>query len=204
MAMKDAKIKYLEHELEEKERARDLLREADRREAERPAGGNDDGRTATLERRVRELEAVVKGLTEELLDLKALVQKMSRAFEREEPPAHMRRAPSSRTPEPAESAPTVLVRPRNADKLSPQAPPVQTGVPLAPASAALSEDMDMIMQPDGTIRPEKRIGKEYIVAPNGYQNKRQDRKSGQDRSERHVDAVIFAEEKEPPRPPRKR
>ena len=74
MAMKDAKIKYLEHELEEKERALDLFRETDRRESERPVAGSDDGRIVPLERRVRELEAMVKGLTEELLDLKALVQ----------------------------------------------------------------------------------------------------------------------------------
>lgn len=204
MAMKDAKIKYLEHELEEKERALDLLREADRREPERPAGGSDDGRIATLERRVRELEAVVKGLTEELLDLKALVQKISRTLEREESPVPARRAPTPRSNEPNEPAPTVLVRPRNADKLSPQAPPVQAGLQSAPAPADSSDEMDLIMQPDGTIRPEKRIGKEYIIASNGFQNKRQDRKSGGERSGRHVDAVIFAEEKEPPRPPKKR
>ncbi len=204
MAMKDAKIKYLEHELEEKERALDLFRETDRRESERPVAGSDDGRIVPLERRVRELEAMVKGLTEELLDLKALVQKMSRSLERDEPPAAVRRAPTPRSTDSADQVPSVLVRPRNADKLSPQSPSSHPGGKPAPTSAVSSEEMDMIMQPDGTIRPEKRIGKEYIIASNGFQNKRQDRMSGHDRSGRHVDAVIFAEEKELPRPPKKR
>jgi len=200
MAMKDAKIKYLEHELEEKERALDLLREADRRDSGRPVAGSDDNRTAALERRVRELEAVLKGLTEEVLDLKAQVQKISRLLERDGSPVPARIAPASRPTGSAEPAPTILVHPRNVDKLSPQNAPARP----AEASPTPDEEMDLIMQPDGTIRPEKRIGKEYIIAPNGFQNRRQDRKSGQDRAGRHVDAVIFAEEKELPRPPKKR
>jgi len=205
MAMKDAKIKYLEHELEEKERALDMLRDVDRREADRPAGGGDDGRVSTLERRVRELEAVVKGLTEELLDLKALVLKMAKSFERQEPPAPVR-APPARSAEPPAAAPTILVRPRNAEKLSPSGTPAPARPPAAatPAPAVPPEEMDLIMQPDGTIKPEVRLRNEYIIASNGFQNKRQDRKPGGERSGRHVDAVIFAEEHEPPRPPKKR
>ncbi len=205
MAMKDAKIKYLEHELEEKERALDLLRDVDRREVDRPASGGDDGRVSTLERRVRELEAMVKGLTEEFLDLKALMLKMAKTLEQQEPPPP-RRTPPARMAEPPAAAPTVMIRPRNAEKLSPSATPVSARTPAVAESApAVSpEEMDMIMQPDGTIRPEVRLRNEYIIAPNGFQNKRQDRKSPGDHSGRHVDAVIFAEEKELPRPPKKR
>jgi hypothetical protein len=80
MAMKDAKIKYLEHELEEKERVLEQLREVDHA----PTPVAEDGRIGTLERRVRELEAVVKGLTEEVLDLKALTLKLVKTAERSE------------------------------------------------------------------------------------------------------------------------
>ena len=91
MAMKDAKIKYLEHELEEKERALELMREVDQVQPPAPVAG--DARIGTLERRVRELEAVVKGLTEEVLDLKALTLKLAKTAERHEGPATARTGP---------------------------------------------------------------------------------------------------------------
>ena len=111
MAMKDAKIKYLEHELEEKERVLEQMREVDRSPAPSPIA--EDARIGALERRVRELEAVVKGLTEEVLDLKALTLKLAKTAERHEPPTTVRAGPA-RTIEPPSSAPTILVRPRNA------------------------------------------------------------------------------------------
>jgi hypothetical protein len=64
--------------------------------------------------------------------------------------------------------------------------------------------MDLIMQPDGTIKPELRRKNEYIIASNGPQARRQGPRAAGDRSGRHVDAVIFADEQEPPRPPKKR
>jgi hypothetical protein len=201
MAMKDAKIKYLEHELEEKERVLEQMREVDRV----PAPVAEDARIGALERRVRELEAVVKGLTEEVLDLKALTLKMAKSAERHDGPAPVR-AGSGRTIEPPSSAPTILVRPRNAGKLAPlpasssRTPPA----PAEPAPAIPAGEMDLIMQPDGTIKPELRRKNEYIIASNGPQNRRQGSRTAGDRSGRHVDAVIFADEQEPPRPPKKR
>lgn len=202
MAMKDAKIKYLEHELEEKERVLEQMREVDRSPG--PASIAEDARIGALERRVRELEAVVKGLTEEVLDLKALTLKLAKTAERHEGPAPVR-AGTGRTVEPPSSAPTILVRPRNAGKLSPL--PASPSRPLAvpePAPAIPAGEMDLIMQPDGTIKPELRRKNEYIIASNGPQNRRQGSRPAGDRSGRHVDAVIFADEQEPPRPPKKR
>ncbi len=202
MAMKDAKIKYLEHELEEKERVLEQMREVDRSPG--PAPIAEDARIGALERRVRELEAVVKGLTEEVLDLKALTLKLAKTAERHEGPAPVR-AGTGRTVEPPSSAPTILVRPRNAGKLSPL--PASPSRPLAvpePAPAIPAGEMDLIMQPDGTIKPELRRKNEYIIASNGPQNRRQGSRPAGDRSGRHVDAVIFADEQEPPRPPKKR
>src|SRR5665647_526048 len=97
MAMKDAKIKYLEHELEEKERVLEQMREVDRTPTPTPIAG--DARIGALERRVRELEAVVKGLTEEVLDLKALTLKLTKTAERHEGPSPTRAGPG-RTVEP--------------------------------------------------------------------------------------------------------
>ncbi|NLX48310.1 MAG: hypothetical protein GXY82_00235 [Methanospirillum sp.] len=197
MAMKDAKIKYLEHEIEEKDRVLEQLREAERP----PAPPVDEGRVGTLERRVRELEAVVKGLTEELLDIKALVFKLVKTAEQREPAP----APRPGRTLPAESsspAPTILVNPRNADKLSLSAP---ADVPAdAEPTPETADEMDMIMQTDGTIRPEKRRKNQYIVAPNGPQHRRAGGRTVGDRSARHVDEVILAEEQEQPRPLKKR
>lgn len=206
MAMKDAKIKYLEHELEEKERVLEQLREVENA----PAPVTEDGRVTTLERRVRELEAVVKGLTGEVLDLKALTLKLARTADRLEgqPPAARPGAgrASAAAPQPS-SAPTVLVRPRNAEKLGPLSSSLSrqpVAVDPVPASTVPSGDMDLIMQPDGTIKPELRHKNEYIIAPNGPQSRRQGTRPAGDRSGRHVDAVIFADEQELPRPPKKR
>ena len=41
-------------------------------------GAAGDDRIAALERKIRELEALVKGITEELLDLKSIVMKLSK------------------------------------------------------------------------------------------------------------------------------
>lgn len=200
MAMKDAKIKYLEHELEEKERVLEQMREGERVPVQAAIG--EDARLGALERRVRELEAVVKGLTEEVLDLKALTLKLAKTAERQEIPTSVR---TGRTAEPQASAPTVLVRPRNAGKLAPlPASPVRPMAAAEPAPATSTGEMDLIMQPDGTIKPELRHKNEYIIASNGPQHRRQGPRSPGDRSGRHVDAVIFAEEQELPRPPKKR
>lgn len=206
MAMKDAKIKYLEHELEEKERVLEQLREVENG----PAPVTEDDRAATLERRVRELEAVVKGLTGEVLDLKALTLKLAKTADRfEGQPAGARPGAARGTVAASQpsSAPTVLVRPRNAEKLGPL-PSLASRQPLSvdpvPAATVSSEEMDLIMQPDGTIKPEVRHKNEYIIAPNGPQSRRQGMRPAGDRSGRHVDAVIFADEQELPRPPKKR
>ncbi len=201
MAMKDAKIKYLEHELEEKERVLEQLRDVDRVPGSAPVG--EDARIGVLERRVRELEAMVKGLTEEVLDLKALTIKLTKTAERNERPATTRPG-TGRTAEPPSSAPTVFVRPRNAERLGPlPSSPSRPPVVADPAPAVSAEEMDLIMQPDGTIKPELRRKNEYIVASNGPQSRRQGSRAA-DRSGRHVDAVIFADEQELPRPPKKR
>lgn len=127
-------------------------------------GAAGDDRIAALERKVREQEALVKGITEELLDLKSIVMKLSKATEersrqelkRVQPTAQPAGTPAA-APAPAGS--TVVMRPKSARQ-------AEAEKPAEPA-------MDMIMQPDGTMKLEPRRGdKNYIVASAGYGRKK--------------------------------
>jgi hypothetical protein len=71
MAQTDAKIKYLEHELDQQEKLIQMME----------SSGASEDRIAALEKKVREMEALVKGLTQELLDLKSIAMKMSKQTE---------------------------------------------------------------------------------------------------------------------------
>jgi hypothetical protein len=211
MALKDAKIKFLEQELEEKERAIEMMRDSENAQPpeQTPVQPQDDTRIAVLEQRVRDLEAVVKGLLEEILDMKAMTQKIYKASE-EQAPRRPQAQQRSRT------ASTVMVHPRNADRLNDFAPEhqekqlLQKPSRLVPAEEP-AQTMDLIMQPDGTLKHEVRTSREYIVAPAGYDSKNPMRKgktvSGQGTRKNpnaRVDDVILAEERDIPRPERKR
>lgn len=210
MALKDAKIKFLEQELEEKERAIEMMRDSDNLPApvQPSVQPLDDPRVAVLEQRVRDLEAVVKGLIEEVLDTKAMTQKIYKATEEQVPRQQVQRPRVS---------PTVMVHPRNADRLneSPSEHLEKQTLASKPSMLKPVEEpapvMDLIMQPDGTLKREVRKSREYIVAPAGYDSKNPMRKgktvSGQGtkkNSGTRVDDVILAEERDIPRPERKR
>lgn len=74
----DTRMKFLEHELAEQEREMNIKHEAGAEAA--PASVKSEN-TEALERKVRELEAMVKGLTEEMLDLKSVTRKLSMQLE---------------------------------------------------------------------------------------------------------------------------
>jgi hypothetical protein len=127
-----------------------------------------EDRIAALEKKVREMEALVKGLTQELLDLKSVAMKMNKQSE-ERSRQELRRGPivagapaQSAAPSAAPSiSGSTVIRPKGARQ--PEAPPA---APEEPA-------MDMIMQPDGTMKLEPRRGdKNYIVASAGYGKKK--------------------------------
>src|SRR5512138_3218976 len=73
MAQSDAKIKYLEHELDQQEKLITMM--------ETSLSAATEDRIATLEKKIREMEALVKGLTQELLDLKSVAMKMTKQSE---------------------------------------------------------------------------------------------------------------------------
>lgn len=130
------------------------------------SGAATEDRIAALEKKMREMEALVKGLTQELLDLKSVTMKMSKQTD-ERSRQELRRpvvqqggqpqaAPSSA---PSASGSTVI-RPKGSR---------QPEAPQAPAEP----EMDLIMQPDGTMKLEPRRGdKDYIVASAGYGKKK--------------------------------
>jgi hypothetical protein len=127
--------------------------------------GISDDRIAALEKRLREMEALVKGLIEELLDFKSISMTMSRqtgesgrqVFERESV------VPGTASPVPADpsssqsvadpSDGTTVIRPMGAR---------QPDVPAEPV-------MVRIMQSDGTMKLEIRCGdKNPVTSSTGY------------------------------------
>jgi hypothetical protein len=132
MAIKDERIKYLERELTRKSRSE-----------ENNMVNPEDERIAELEGKVRELEALTRGLTDEMLDLKSIVMKMStRAEERR-----------------------VVVQQRAA------APAKKEGAAPVSAEAMEGTSLEMIMQQDGTLKPERRTSSDYIIASGRYGQK---------------------------------
>jgi TolA-binding protein len=157
MVQPDAKIRYLEFELDETEKMVKMM--------ESSGSGAGEDRVAALEKKVNEMEALVKGLTQELLDLKSIAMKMSKQTE-ERSRQELKRvqpivqgaqagAAAGGSSAPQQGGSTVVIRKGGRADAEPPAP-------AEPA-------MDMIMQPDGTMKLEPRRGdKNYIVASAGY------------------------------------
>ena len=145
-------------------------------------GAAGDDRIAALERKVREQEALVKGITEELLDMKSIVMKLSKASEERSRQELKRVQPIVQGAQPPSAAgsatggSTIVMRPKSA----------RQGEPAKPEESA----MDMIMQPDGTMKLEQRRGdKNYIVASAGY-----GRKKGKEPAKKPSDLIYAADD----------
>ena len=105
-------------------------------------------RISALEKKGRELEAMVKGLTDELLDLKSIVMRLNKIKEMSSQTAGQAATGAAGS--------TVII---------PKRPPVVKAAPAEP------EKMDMIMQTDGTLKPERRKSSDYIIASASYSKK---------------------------------
>jgi len=131
-------------------------------------GAATEDRIAALEKKMREMEALVKGLTQELLDLKSIAMKMykqtddrSRQDIRRAPPVVQGSQPSQVSEGAGVSAGGSTVVMRKGAR--------QSDVPATPPEPV----MDMIMQQDGTMKLEQRRGeKDFIVARPGYGQKK--------------------------------
>ena len=133
------------------------------------SGAATEDRMAALEKKMRDMEALVKGLTQELLDLKSIAMKMSKQTD-ERSRQDLRRVPTivqgsqpsqvAESASPSSSGGSTVVMRKGAR---------QPDVPATPPEPV----MDMIMQQDGTMKLEPRRGdKDYIVARAGYGQKK--------------------------------
>jgi hypothetical protein len=105
-------------------------------------------RIAVLEKRSRDMEAMVKGLLNELLDLKTISMKMSR--QAAEYPAPEYGEPAAPAASPVAADGSTVIRPKSARQPeSPAAPPEPV--------------MVRIMQTDGTMKMEARYGGQNMV-----------------------------------------
>jgi hypothetical protein len=131
-------------------------------------------RISALEKKVRDQDALIKGLTEEFLDLKSITMRLNKVTES--------RAATEVKPRPAGTGAgtgTVVIQKRAATP-----PPVQE-----------PEKMDMIMQNDGTLKPEKRKSSDdYIVASAAYSKKGKQQAQG---TGKKSDLIVAAEEEDP-------
>ena len=156
----DAKLRDLEHLVQEKEREIQMLREnIHNYNVSNPVS---EERMVKLEREVKEIEGLVRGLTAEMLDLKAWVQKLAKAVEEE--PAEKRAVSSDKADKgreyPVVESPKVAAERRSAEKAR-SAPAVQE-VEEKPADD--KDEEVLIIQPDGTMKREAKFGEDMIVA----------------------------------------
>ena len=183
MAQKDARIRFLERELAEREKEMETMKEP-----EQPAApAVDDERLRELERKVRELEALVKGLTEEVLDLKSVTMKLSR--EAEERRVKQVATEGRKAGATLQAEPRAAVEPRVAAVPREPARPTEKQRTAADRSDA---NMELIMQNDGTLKPEPRRSSEYIVASNKFGNAPA---KGRSRGGKSSDRTLFVEQK---------
>ena len=149
------------------------------------SGAATEDRIAALEKKMRDMEALVKGLTGELLDLKSIVMKMTKQSDDRikqdlrRPPLVVQGSQQSQSAEvasPSSGGSTVVMR-KGAR---------QSDTPVTPAEPT----MDMIMQQDGTMKLEPRRGeKDFIVARPGYGQKK-----GAAGKPKQADLIYAAEE----------
>jgi hypothetical protein len=148
-------------------------------------GPATEERIAAIEKKMRDIEALVKGLTQELLDLKSLAMKMNKQTE-ERSRQELKRGQAV-----VQDAPTMAAS-SSPGGASGSTVVMRKGVRASDAPAAPPEPvMDMIMQSDGTMKMEQRRGdKNYIVASAGYGRN----KKGTSVKQKQGDLIVAAEE----------
>jgi hypothetical protein len=126
-------------------------------------GAATEERIVAIEKKMRDMEALVKGLTQELLDLKSVAMKMSKQTEERSRAELKRVQPGVQGAQPQPVTQGVAPGPSSTVVM-------RKGAKSSDAPAASPEPaMDMIMQTDGTMKLEPRRGnKDYIVASAGY------------------------------------
>ncbi len=122
-----------------------------------PATSEQD-RIMALERKTKEMEALMKGLTEELLDLKSIAMRLNKVSEERRVELKMSKPVGQAT------GSSTIVMQRKGGKEQAVSAPQPVAEPV--------DKMESIMQLDGTLKPEKRTNSDYIVASASYSKKK--------------------------------
>lgn len=125
-------------------------------------GGSED-RIAALEKKIRDLDALVKGLIAELLDLKSMARTMTREAEETSRQELKRGTIIQSSATPASAGPSAAVSSEGSTLIRPRGAR-QPDVPAAPAEP----EMVRIMQTDGTMKMEPRFGGAINTSTVGY------------------------------------
>lgn len=133
---------------------------------------NLDERVRLLERKLADLDALIKGLTDEMLDMKAVVMKLKK--EQRPPPVIQ-----------------AVVPPISRAKVERETTEIQNEPEKIPAQPVKGR-VTLKMQPDGTLLPEKDMGEDIIIA--SARNPRLNAKGSQGRTQSDL---IIAEDKDP-------
>jgi hypothetical protein len=175
----DAEIKFLEYKPDREEKLITIM--------EIPGTGVSEDRIAALEKKLQDMDALVQGLIEELLDFKAVARTMARETE-ERSRLELKRGPvvqdtaSQTIAGPSEGS--TVIRPRGILQ------------PVAPAEP----EMVRIMQDDGTMKLEARYGdKSTINSSAGYGRNRKGTSAMSTQ-----DPLIYAAEEGKPDPAKKK
>jgi hypothetical protein len=138
-------------------------------------GSSPEDRIERLERRVSELEALHKGLTDEMLDMKAVVMKLKK----DQRPAPVIQAVTP--PAPSRNKTSHIEDEGSREPTSASAPPQPP-----------REKVTLKMQPDGTLAPVRDTGDDIIIA-----SARDARSRGKDGGDRNRSELIIAEDVDP-------
>ncbi len=154
---------------------------------ELPGTNESEDRIAALEKKLTEMEALVKGLIAELLDIRAVSRTMTRENEERDRQELKWGAMVQGTVSPAlggtSASPTIAVFPDGSTVIRPRGTQ-QLAVPVAPSGP----EMVRIMQSDGTMKMEPRYGEaKHIDSSGGYGRNRKDG-SGSSRQNPLIDA----------------
>jgi hypothetical protein len=172
-------VEYLEYELKEREKERKKMAEGEK------TSQLAEERIRDLESKMKELEALIKGLTDEMLDLKSILMKVSRRDDERRAAMPAPRMPSE-----------VTVRPKRPMTVAEQQPPK----PVTRESG----EMELIMQTDGTLKPERRSeSNNFIVAsarfnPNiGMKGKGKGKIISEEEPKKEAGDLIYAVDEDP-------
>ena len=179
MAESGARVEYLEYELKEREKEQKKMAEGEKNPQMAEERIND------LEGKMKELEALIKGLTDEMLDLKSILMKLSRRDDERRAAMPAPRMPSE-----------VTVRPRKPMAVAEQQP--------RQPEVKDTREMELIMQTDGTLKPERRSeSNNFIVAsarfnPNiSMRNKGSKGKITEEEPKKEASDLIYAVDEDP-------